>query len=269
MTIAEFVPIFWLVAASLPSWASSPEHTQAVEKGKQEAQEFREKITRSYSIHYLLYLPPGYSSSQEQWPLVLFLHGAGERGDDLALVKKAGPPRMVEDGADFPFIMVSPQVATGQVWDRDILFHLLQKLKKQLRVDSERIYLTGLSMGGFGAWDLALTYPEEFAAMIPICGGANPIRTCFLKEMAIWVFHGEDDGVVPAYRSTELAARLENCSHPAFRCTIYPNTRHNSWTRTYRNPAVWEWLLQQRRGSITPPPSEGLAEETPARQGQQ
>ena len=266
MTLAKFVPICLWSAASLPSWASAAGHTEVLAKGQQEVREFREDITRSYSIRYLLYLPPGYPGAQKQWPLLLFLHGAGERGDDLELVKRNGPPKMIEEGTDFPFIMVSPQVATGQIWDRDTLFHLLQKLKKQLRVDSERIYLTGLSMGGFGAWDLALTYPGEFAALIPICGGANPIRACFLKEMAIWVFHGEDDGVVPAYRSTELATRLERCSHSAFRCTIYPNTRHNSWTRTYHNPAVWKWLLQQRRGSISPPPSEELAEETPAPQ---
>ena len=139
MTTEKFVSILCFAVTTLLLTAGS-ERTEAAAEEKQEAREFRQDITRSYSIHYLLYLPPGYSSSQEQWPLVLFLHGAGERGDDLKLVKKMGPPRMVEDGADFPFIMVSPQVATGQIWDRDILFHLLQKLKKQLRVDSERIY---------------------------------------------------------------------------------------------------------------------------------
>ena len=127
------------------------------------AQQTAEKFI--HETRYLLYLPEGYhQDTNHKWPLVMFLHGSGESGADLQKVKVHGPPKLVEQGRKFPFILVSPQSDVGSGWNTDQLYHLLLDLKKNKRVDDQRIYLTGLSMGGFGTWDLAMKHPEEFAA---------------------------------------------------------------------------------------------------------
>src|SRR5699024_6921671 len=124
---------------------------------------------------YLLYLPQDYKETgYKRWPLVLFLHGAGERGNDLEAVKKNGLPKLVEEGRDFPFIIVSPQCPAGLWWSTDDLNLLLNDLIQRYEVDIDRIYATGLSMGGFGTWEMAIRFPDRFAAIAPICGGGDP-----------------------------------------------------------------------------------------------
>lgn len=134
------------------------------------------KISRSGELQYLLYVPPDYQASgTKPWPLMLFLHGAGERGSDVQKVAVHGPLKLVRHGTNFPFIIVAPQCAENRLWENGPLLQLLDQVERNYRVDRKRVYLTGLSMGGYGTWSLGLQHPERFAALVPICGGGNMI----------------------------------------------------------------------------------------------
>ena len=195
---------------------------------------------------FLLYLPDGYDTINQPWPLVLFLHGSGERGNILEMVKKNGPPKLAEFGKSFPFILVSPQCPEDQRWSTDVLDMLLDEMAARYRVDSSRIYVTGLSMGGQGTWDLAIAYPDRFAAIAPICGKVDPGDAAKLKDIPIWVFHGAKDDVVPPEMSENMVNALKAMGSDV-KFTLYPDAGHDSWTETYENPEFWEWLLEQHR----------------------
>ena len=176
--------------------------------GQQVPQSFEREVV--VSGQYLLYLPADYEQ-QAAWPLLLFLHGAGERGDDLDKVKIHGPPKLVAAGQEMPFIVVSPQVPEGQRWSVTMLDGVLKESVANYNVDEERIYVTGLSMGGFGTWDLAIAFPDRFAAIAPICGGGAAYNACAIKDVPVWNFHGAKDTVVPIERSQEMVDALERC----------------------------------------------------------
>ena len=134
------------------------------------------KIVRRTSLNYLLWLPADYKKDKSKtFPVMIFLHGSGERGENLDLVKKNGPPSFVENRPDFPFILVSPQCPEGTWWEIEDLQAMLEKILDKYRIDRSRIYLTGLSMGGFGTWSWACKYPDQFAAIAPVCGGGEAI----------------------------------------------------------------------------------------------
>lgn len=203
--------------------------------------------TTKVTMKYLLYLPKGYED-KESWPLLLFLHGAGERGEDINRVKVHGPPKMAEAGEELPFIVVSPQCPKGRWWQTFELATLLDEIEEKYKVDQDRIYVTGLSMGGFGTWALAAYQPERFAAMAPICGGGDAIRTRFAAGVPAWVFHGAKDSVVPLERSEKMVEALKKAKgNVEVKFTIYPEAGHDSWTESYANPALYEWLLQHKR----------------------
>lgn len=211
----------------------------------QEAKTFEKKITVTAKLEYLLSLPADYGKSRKSWPLVLFLHGSGESGSDLNKVKVHGPPKLVDANGPFPFILVSPQ-SPGRGWNPEVLDALLDSVIKKYRVDKDRVYLTGLSMGGYGAWALAAAYPGKFAALAPICGGGNPADAGKLARLPIWVFHGARDSTVPPRRSEEMVEALQAAGgNPKF--TLYPEAGHDSWTATYDNPEFYTWLLAQKR----------------------
>jgi predicted peptidase len=206
-------------------------------------------------LDYLLYLPRDYKADpQARWPLILFLHGMGERGSDLQRLTQHGIPRVVEEREDFPFITVSPQCPEDTFWFRLVpaLPALLDEVIATYRVDPERVYLTGLSMGGYGTWHLAVTCPHRFAALVPICGGLGPPevaeRVCLLKDVPVWAFHGALDPVVPVAESERAVEALRACGGQA-RLTVYPDAEHDAWTRTYDDPALYAWLLAQRRSA--------------------
>lgn len=216
----------------------------------QQSRSFTRAIQKQVAANYLLFLPEGYGADPaRRWPLILFLHGAGERGSDLSLVKRHGPPRLVEERpTDFPFIIVSPQCPEGEIWDPDVLLGLLDEVCASHAVDGERIYLTGLSMGGFGAFDLALTAPQRFAAVAPICGAGNPLRVRpEHARLPFWVFHGDQDEKVPPAMSAQMVDALRAVGAPV-QFTLYPGVAHDSWTQTYANPELYQWFLQHRRG---------------------
>jgi poly(3-hydroxybutyrate) depolymerase len=213
----------------------------------QVAKVFEQDITTKVRLEYLLSLPADYEKSDKPWPLVLFLHGAGESGHELSKVKAHGPPKLVERKGPFPFILVSPQ-CPGRGWSPEVLNALLDSLVKEYRVDKDRVYLTGLSMGGFGTWSLAAAHPEKFAAIAPICGGGNPADAPKLAKLPIWVFHGGKDPVVPLRRSEEMVEALK-VAGGAPKFTVYPDAGHDSWTATYDNPEFYQWLLAQKRSA--------------------
>ncbi|HMK39414.1 MAG TPA: dienelactone hydrolase family protein [Bacteroidota bacterium] len=219
------------------------DHTHT--RGKQIPRSFDGSLTRKVRYKYLLYIPPDYSV-ETPVPLVLFLHGAGERGNDLDLVKKLGPPKLIEEGKIFPFIVVSPQCPANRWWDAEELNVLIGEIEHTYSVDLDRIYVTGLSMGGFGTWTLGVVYPEKFAALAPVCGWGEPFAAFRLKEMPIWAFHGAKDPVVPLSKGEEMVEAVRRAGgSPRF--TVYPEAEHDSWTETYDNPALYSWLLQQTR----------------------
>ena len=203
--------------------------------------------TVKVTLKYLLYLPKDYQQ-KPSWPLLLFLHGIGERGADLNLVKKHGPPKLIEAGQEFPFIVVSPQCPNGQWWEPLELKTLLDEIGEKYKVDKERIYVTGLSMGGFGTWALATYQPNRFAALVPICGGGEPIGVKEFAHVPAWVFHGAKDPVVPLGRSEQMVEALKKNKGDA-RLTVYPEAKHDSWTETYANPQVYQWLLEHKRAA--------------------
>ncbi len=203
-------------------------------------------LPKTMNDKYLLYLPQNYDQEKIPFPIILFLHGAGERGENLDFVKRHGPPKIIETGKDLPFIILSPQCKDKLWWDSDELFILLQEVISKYNIDAKRIYLTGLSMGGFGTWDLAIKHPETFAAIAPICGGGDPSKVCAIKDLPIWAFHGVKDTVVPIKRSEEMVEKLKACNgNPKF--TVYPEADHDSWTETYNNPKLFEWLLDNKK----------------------
>jgi len=211
----------------------------------QQEKHFEAHVKVVAKMDYLLFLPQGYEQSKQTWPLMLFLHGAGESGTDMAKVKTHGPPKIVETKPDFPFILVSPQSA-GRGWNNDTLNALLDDVIRNYRVDKSRVYLTGLSMGGFGTWSLAAAHPEKFAAIVPICGGGNTADAKKLATLPIWVFHGAKDPTVPVQRSREMVEAIK-AADGNVKFTEYPEAGHDSWTETYNNPELYTWLLAQKR----------------------
>ena len=222
----------------------SPSPTdQPVARGEQQAA--RLEVQVPLTIDYLLFLPQDYEK-KDSWPLMLFLHGAGERGDDLELVKKHGPPKIVEAKKDFPFILVSPQCKSRRWWEPFGLTALVDDVVAKYKVDEDRIYVTGLSMGGFGTWSLASHTPDRFAAVVPICGGGEPYWTKRFVHLPVWVFHGAKDSVVPPERSEEMVEALQKRGGNV-KFTIYPEAGHDAWTETYDTPELYQWLLEQKR----------------------
>ncbi len=219
------------------------EKNPAREKKMQSAEEFTTKLGKS--IHYLLYLPTGYQQNAS-WPLLLFLHGAGERGDNLDKVTVHGPPMLVKQGKSFPLIIVSPQCPQGSHWSPEDLLELLDSLNQKYKVDPNRVYVSGLSMGGYGTWALLALAPDRFAAAIPICGGGNPSTAAKFSHVPVWVFHGAKDPTVPVKKSADMVDALKQAGSTV-KFTVYPEAGHNSWTATYNNPEVWSWLLAQKR----------------------
>ncbi len=206
---------------------------------------FSEKIIIEKRIDYLLYLPGNYQDKKDEgMPLLVFLHGAGERGNDLELVKKHGPPKLVESGRSFPFMVLSPQCPQNQRWDSELIYYLIEKITREYAVDKRRIYLTGISMGGYGAWELTGNHPEMFAAAVPICGGGEVWRVSQMKQVPIWVFHGAKDTTVALERSAEMVKALQEVGGNV-KFTVYPDATHDSWTQTYNNPDLYGWLLSQ------------------------
>ena len=201
------------------------------------------------SLPYLLHLPSEYGADvSRKWPLILFLHGAGERGDDLDILRVYGPAMEAEKDPAFPFICVSPQCPDDEMW-----FSFVEELKtlfdyivSSLPVDLDKAYLTGFSMGGFGVWTMAMMYPELFAALAPICGGGVTDGIDKLKDIPVWAFHGSEDEAVPLPVGQSIVDAFREAGGD-IEFTVYPGVGHDSWTQTYENPELYEWMLRQSK----------------------
>jgi predicted peptidase len=243
--MAMLCPILGVACGARPAEPVQPgQHAHTTGKGRSR-------------VNYFLFLPQDYGQEPgRQWPLMVFLHGIAKRGDsleDLEELKKDGPPMLVEQQPDFPFIVLSPQCPSDSFWESQLgkLDSLVEEIVATYDIDENRVYLTGLSMGGYGAWHYALRNPSRFAAIVPIAGGYEhgsdevPDNICDLEDLPIWVFHGAEDDVVLPRQSEVLVNALRACPSEV-RFTLYSGAAHDeSWKLAYGDPELYEWLLAQ------------------------
>jgi predicted peptidase len=218
--------------------------SHAQSKNLQQAHCFKGKT----SLNYLLYLPQNYSTeTAEAFPLILFLHGSGERGDSINKVKAWGPPKIAEEKG-LPFIVVSPQCPLNETWVSMLfpLRQLLDEIIANYNVDTSRVYLTGLSMGGFGTFAMAQAYPEYFAATAPVCGGGTPGLVKYSKNIPTWIFHGDADDVVLPENSVAMYNALKENGADA-KLTLFPGVNHGSWIPAYNESGLFEWFLTHKK----------------------
>ncbi|MFC2083592.1 prolyl oligopeptidase family serine peptidase [Bacteroidota bacterium] len=203
---------------------------------------------------YLLYLPKSYSEdSLKNWPLIIFLHGASLRGNDLEKIKKFGIPNLIEQGKKFPFLIISPQLPTKKRWSTDNwLDTLFVEVTVKYRIDPDRIYLTGLSLGGEGTWHIAEKYSDKFAAIAPICGRTSYIpdireEVNKIKHLPIWVFHGAKDRVIPIEES-ETMVKLLRKYNSNVKFTVYQDLGHGeTHKKAYNDEELYIWFLSKNR----------------------
>ncbi|MGK0154092.1 MAG: putative peptidase [Neolewinella sp.] len=200
----------------------------------------------SNSIDYHLYLPKDYRASGEKVPLMLFLHGRGESNGPLSVVAKWGPPRRLAAGEQMKYIVVSPQCPPESFWSKDVqqtrLVTLLKHIRNTYNVDDDRIYLTGLSMGGFGTWQLAASHPDFFAAVAPICGRGDPDDAKKLRELPIWAWHGTEDTAVPFRHSVAMVDAIKAVGGTKIRFTSLEHIGHASWQAAYQSDDLYKWF---------------------------
>lgn len=198
---------------------------------------------------YVLFVPHDYQADKA-YPLILFLHGAGETGTDGLKQSVVGlGPALKKREKTFPFLAVFPQ-SQKRTWKADSAdaqraLAILAEVEKNYKVDGQRIYLTGLSMGGYGTWSLAAAHPERWAAIAPICGGGDPKQAAKIKNIPCWCFHGDADKAVPVARSRDMVQALKDAGASP-RYDEYPGVGHNSWDRAYGNEELYTWLLMHK-----------------------
>lgn len=201
---------------------------------------------------YFVRIPPGYHAFSGKRPLLIYLHGAGETGKDIAELKKRDPffwSREYVNTADYPFITVTP-VTEIHGWNPDRLKRLVMELisnRDRFAIDDQRIYLTGFSMGGFGTFEAAEKYPDLFAAIAPVAGGGDVDQAERLKTMPVWAFHGDADSAVPYRCSKEMIEAIQKSGNKNARLTTFPKSGHGIVVDVYRNPELYQWFLQHRR----------------------
>jgi dienelactone hydrolase len=224
------------------------------------------KVTAS-GIGYLEYLPQGYHSNSKKYPVVISLHGVKEKGTpsndrqkvlaDLQKVDNVGLPRYVRQGQKYPFILISPQLKSNQgMWQPSYIISVLNHVRKQLRIDDRRIYLTGLSLGGFGVWRTAGAYPDVFAAIAPICAGGNDMKNAgriAAHDLPIWGFHGNRDKIVSHNVTVKMINAVNSKRpNPLAKTTIFQGMGHPVWDKAYKDTNLLDWLLSQKKGSSPP-----------------
>jgi predicted peptidase len=202
--------------------------------------------TKSIAKHELSYALHRPENTREKKPLIIFLHGSGERGTDIEKVKVHGPFKFLKSN-ELESYVLAPQCPENEYWDSEVLYQLILKIQKENNIDSNRIYLTGLSIGGWGAWNLAFAHPEMFAALVPIAGFVDRvpmIENCKIAAIPIRIFHGLVDDVVDVNYSITIYKKLKTCNSN-IELTIFDDAGHDSWTRVYENKEIYEWMFQQ------------------------
>lgn len=212
---------------------------------------FSGRFSYDVSLRFLIHLPVVEPvTPEQQFPLILFLHGAGERGDNLNVLRDLGPLGYAARTSNFPFIVLAPQCPLGTDWSHHALIALLDHIQSHYPVDAERVYITGYSMGGHGTWDTAFRHSERFAAVAPLCGRVIPLLCGALYRHPIWVFHGAKDDVVPIAHSNEIVDVLRGMGNERVRYTVYDDLGHDIWTTVYAQPALYDWFLEHHRPVI-------------------
>lgn len=213
---------------------------------------FEGKLQKPINLPYLIYKPNS-APPEAGYPLILALHGAGQRGTDLTLVENHGLPIYIASNQDFPYLVCAPQCPDGDTWllYLDELLALIDEITGQFPIDSDRIIICGQSMGGNGVWNLACKEPHRFAAAVPICGWGDwimdfPDRVHQMKSVPTWAFHGEDDDVIPLEESQKMVSALRKAGCDV-QLTIYPGVAHESWDLAYQDKALFEWLDTKKR----------------------
>jgi len=261
-----------ILLGAIPDPAPAAERTAAEALYLERALAYTGGPYREHPFPYRLLLPEGLgregtaAPEGKRWPLVLFLHGAGERGSDNRAQLKFLPADLAspESRAKFPCFLLAPQCPAERWWSSIRMDRLeadfgpepahetraalliLEKVLDEFPVDRSRIYLTGISMGGYGSWDIAARCPGKWAAVVPVCGGGSTANAPRIKDLPIWVFHGAKDPVVPVARSREMVDALR-AAGGAPRYTEFPDAGHDSWTPGYRHPEFLPWLFAQKR----------------------
>jgi predicted peptidase len=199
-------------------------------------------------VKYVLFVPADYKGDKE-YPVILFLHGAGEKGSDGKKQARGGLAPAIRRDKSFPFIAIFPQAEN--TWragsaDAKRALAILDQVMKEYKTDPKRVYLTGLSMGGFGTWSIAAATPERWAAIVPICGGGSPATAEKIKDIPCWCFHGDADPTVKVESSRAMIEALKKAgAEPKY--TEYPGVGHNSWDKAYATKELYDWLLMQKR----------------------
>lgn len=204
------------------------------------------QILKTIRMKYLLYVPSAYDENDsKKWPLILYLHGAGGSGMQLDAIRKEGLPAYVENERNFPFIVVAPQCPLGAFWNtrEDEVLAVLDELEEHWPIDSDRVYLTGFSMGAYGVWHLAEHHPERFAAIAPVSGGGDPAHARKLKDMPTWIFHGMDDQVIRPSESEKIAEAMRGVGAEV-ELTLYPGMGHDCWKKVYANEGLYRWFSE-------------------------
>ncbi|MCF7824123.1 MAG: T9SS type A sorting domain-containing protein [Candidatus Marinimicrobia bacterium] len=202
------------------------------------------EINKSIEDNYLFYLPVGYEDSEADWPLMIYLHGSGGAIGNIDEIRVTGPPRRFEEGMDSDFILICPQLYDDVQWDIDRLHALTQEILDKYRINHNRIMITGMSRGGFGAWEYAVTYPWLFSAVVPISARDVP-GVERIAHSNIWIYHGALDTGVPWEGAQFMYDRL-NRAGANVKLTLYPNVGHWAWEPAYASVELWEWMLSQR-----------------------
>ncbi len=195
-------------------------------------------------MRYMQFTP--IAPARGRMPVIVLLHGSGEAGGDTYAVLANGPWHYAAQHPDFPFIILAPQMEKDGEWPPDRLDAWLKQAEKGLPVDHRRVYLTGLSRGGQGTWDFAMRYPHWFAAIAPVSAYSDVNEPCRLKDIPVWAFHGADDTTVPIAQDQAVVDGARACGVDV-KFTVYPDTGHDAWTRTYDDPALYAWFLDHRK----------------------
>lgn len=227
-TLLFLAAIFWVVTVN-----SQKTSTTAMKLGRTE-------YSDSQKLDYLVSLPDNYENATKV-PMLLFLHG-GDRSNTRHHPKKYA----VRNNIEFPFLVIAPNCKSGCSWSSINYDGFLKELVETYKIDSNRIYLTGYSMGGYGAWQVLENHSQWFAAAAPIAGGGNPDKICKAKDVAIRAYHGEMDEVVSSQKSRLMIDALKKCGGNAD-LILYPKTDHGSWIKTYQDPAFYSWLLKHMK----------------------
>ena len=236
------------VSMTIANNSNAQDSAAKPEAGKQVELSF--KTSDGTEVGYLLYLPKDYDTTGEKKvPVMLFLHGRGESNGPLSLVAKWGPPQLVEAGQDMPFLIVSPQCPKEDWWSSEVQLNRLTELMDEITsnyvVNEKKVYLTGLSMGGFGSWALSAMHPKKFAAVVPICGGGKVEFGEKIKDIPIWAWHGDQDGAVPFEKSVEMVDAIKKAGGDLVKFTTLEGIGHNCWSAAYATPQLYQWMLQQ------------------------